>query len=349
MPGIFYTSPEFLELERAHLFQREWVCLGRVEELENPGDYLTGMVLEEPIVLIRGDDGLIHAFSNICRHRGMVIAEGSGSCRRLVCPYHHWTYDRLGRLVGAPNLEGRPGFDKKNYRLPEIKCEIWQGFVFVSLTENPQPLSLLLAPLEERIGHYGFGEMKLRYISNEVWDTNWKCLMENFMEGYHLSSLHRKTLHRLNPTSLCQHFEPGDAYFGFYSGFSMNLDRVESKNPDLEEEDVEQCVMFAVPPGLAVGGASDYSSFISIQPLSVGQVRVKLGLFFSNDDWPDTKVEEAIELFQRTAKEDKIALKGVQVGLASKYHEQGPLAYRDYEGCILDFYNYLARRLAHEL
>ena len=95
MPGIFYTSPEFLELERAHLFSREWICLGRTEELEKPGDYLTATILEEPILLIRGDDGLIRAFSNVCRHRGMVIAEGTGSCRRLVCPYHHWTYDRI--------------------------------------------------------------------------------------------------------------------------------------------------------------------------------------------------------------------------------------------------------------
>ncbi len=345
MPGVFYTAPDLLELERERLFKREWICVGRQEELAAPGDFMTATILEEPLVLMRGDDGKIRALSNVCRHRGMVIASGSGSCRRLVCPYHHWSYDRSGQLVSAPNLEPRDDFDLAACRLPEVASEVWQGFVFVCLAADPPPLAPQLAPLEKMVAHYHFEDMELRYVSDEVWDTNWKCLMENFMEGYHLSGLHRKSLHRLNPTDLCRHFPPGDQYFGFYSGFAPDLDRVESRNSELVAQDIERCVMFAVPPGLAVGSASDYSSFIAIQPEGVGRVRVKLGLFFSNDDWSQAAIDEAVDLFERTAAEDKFALAGVQVGMASQFHARGPLAPADYEGCVVDFHAYLARRL----
>ena len=131
----------------------------------------------------------------------------------------------LEQLLKAPHFKARDDFDPATCRLPEIPSEIWQGFIFVNLAQDPPPLTPRLAALEERIGHYHFEEMRLRYVSEEVWDTNWKCLMENFMEGYHLSALHRKSLHRLSPTKLCEHFPPGDGYFGFYSGFPAGLQR----------------------------------------------------------------------------------------------------------------------------
>jgi phenylpropionate dioxygenase-like ring-hydroxylating dioxygenase large terminal subunit len=346
MPGAFYRSPEFLALECERLFMREWICIGRVEEVERPGDYLAVEILQEPVVVMHGIDGRIRAFSNVCRHRGMTIARNQGNAKGLVCPYHHWSYDSTGRLIGTPRMPAREDFEPGQCRLPQFALEEWQGFLFVCLAPEPAPLRSRLAPLEEMIRPYHLEKTTLRYVAEESWQTNWKNLLENFMEGYHLSALHHETLHNVNPTRLCRHFPPGEAYFGYYAGFTPNLPRSHEVHPDLSEAQRDDCVMFAVPPGFAVGCASDYSSFMCIQPEAIDRVRVKLGLIFFGDDWEHTTVETAVELFQRTMTEDKLVLAGLTRGLRSRYYHRGPLAPAAFEGPIWDFYRYMSRMLA---
>jgi len=199
--------------------------------------------------------------------------------------------------------------------------------------------------LEALIGPYHMEQMALRYLVEEVWHVNWKCLVENFMEGYHLTPLHRETLHPVNPTKLCRHFAPGDAYFGYHAGFSPALPRSQHGHPELTDEQVDNCVMFAVPPGLVVGCAGDYSSFLCIQPETVDRVRVKMGLVFFGADWPKERIDWAVDLFQRTMAEDKAVLLRLMQGLNSRCHQPGPLARADLEGPTWDFYKYLHRRL----
>ncbi len=345
MPAAFYTSKAFLGLERQALFKREWVCVGRVDEVAKPGDYMTFDILEEPILVLRGDDGKLRALSNVCRHRGMPIATGRGHARRLACPYHAWTYDTQGKLVGAPHMNERPGFDLSAVCLPEFRCEVWRGYIFVTLAEDTPALAPRLASLDQRINNYHFEDMTLHYVAEGVWETNWKCLMENFMEGYHLSALHRTTLHKVNPTKLCRHFPPGDAYFGYSVGFTPGLPRTTKGHPDLSDAEADTCVMFAVPPGLAVGGGADYSSFICIQPETVDRVRVKQGLYFHGDDWTQADIDRAVALFEDTMTEDKDMLVGLMRGLRAQGYASGPLAPADYEGPIWDFIQYLGRML----
>ncbi|MGH6893675.1 MAG: aromatic ring-hydroxylating oxygenase subunit alpha [Dongiaceae bacterium] len=349
MPRAFYTDPRMLALEIEHLFLREWVCVGRADEVAQPGDFVAFQLCDEPIVIVRGKDGKVRAFSNVCRHRGTLVASGRGNRKHLVCPYHNWTYDTFGRLVGAPGVEEREDFDRGNCRLPEFACTLWQGFVFVSLTPDPPALEPQLAGLEALIRPYHMEQMTLRYLADEVWHVNWKCLVENFMEGYHLTPLHRETLHPVNPTKLCRHFTPGDAYFGYNAGFSPTLPRSQRGHPEMSEEQVDNCVMYAVPPGLVVGCAGDYSSFLCIQPDAVDRVRVKMGLVFFGADWPKDRIDWAVDLFQRTMAEDKAVLVRLMQGLNSRYHQPGPLARADLEGPTWDFYKYLHRRLGTAL
>jgi len=349
MPRAFYTDPRVLALEKDRLFLREWVCVGRGEELAHPGDYVTFQIGDEPVVVTHGDDGTIRAFSNVCRHRGAVIASGRGNRKRLVCPYHHWSYDSHGRLVGTPGIGEREDFHRRDCRLPEFSCALWQGFVFVSCVADPPPLAPRLAELETLIRPYHLEQMALRYLAEEVWDTNWKCLVENFMEGYHLTPLHPETLHPVNPTRLCRHFPPGDAYFGYNAGFSPTLPRSQKGHPDLTDAQTDNCVMFALPPGLVVGCAGDYSSFLCVQPEATDRVRVKMGLIFFGADWHQDKVDWAVDLFQRTMAEDKAVLLQLMRGLNSRHHAAGPLAPADLEGPVLDFYNYLRSRLASSM
>jgi Ring hydroxylating alpha subunit (catalytic domain) len=169
--------------------------------------------------------------------------------------------------------------------------------------------------------------------------------LEKFMEGYHLSPLHRDTLHRVNPTKLCRHFPPKEAYFGYFAGFSPDLRRSQKGHSDLSDSQAGDCVMFAVPPGLAVGCSSDYSSFLCIQPETVDRTRIRLGLIFFGPDWPQDTVDGAIELFRKTMAEDKTVLVKLTKGLNSRHHKAGPLAPADFEGPIWDFYKYMNRTL----
>ena len=346
MPKSYYIDPEVLAIERDRLFGREWICIGRGEELPSPGDFMTFQLCDEPLVAVRGDDGKIRILSNVCRHRGALLAEGRGNGQRLVCPYHHWSYDLEGRLAGAPRMEPHKSFDKSSCRLPEFAGEEWQGFLFANLSKNPPPLAPRLAGLEGLVHNYHLEQQKLRYVADEVWHTNWKCLIENFMEGYHLSPLHRTTLHPVNPTRLCTHFEAGDAYFGYNAGYSPDLARSTRGHPDLSEAEVHNCVMFAVPPGLVSGCGGDYSSFICVQPESNDRVRAKMGLIFYGDGWTGALVDHAVKLFNDTMAEDKTVLVDLMKGMASKHHAAGPLAPADFEGPVLDFYRYYSRRMA---
>ena len=344
LPGGYYRSGEMLAAERA-LFARTWICVGRADEIAAPGDYLTWQIGAEPIVVVRGADGVVRALSNVCRHRGMLLAEGHGTARRLICPYHAWTYDLGGQLIGAPRMEDRPGFRREDCRLPEFPVEIWRGFVFVSLDPEAAPLAPRLGGLDAMIGAYHFEEMTTRYAAVEVWETNWKSLVENFMEGYHLTPLHPRTLHPVNPTGLCAHFPAGEGYFGYTVGFSPDMARAPRGHPDLSAAERDTCVMFSVPPNLMVGGASDYSSYLCIEPLGVDRVRVRLGLFFYGEDWTEAEVARAAELFQETMAEDKTVLSRIGQGLASAHYRPGPLAPAAYEGCVLDLAKYVAGRV----
>lgn len=345
LPGAFYTDPQWLQVELDELFRREWFCVGRVDELARPGDYFCYDHVGEPLLLVHGMDGEVRALANVCRHRGTVVASGSGNCKKFLCPYHHWAYDTSGRLLNAPGLESRADFAPGECRLRQLACRVWLGFVFVNLDPAAPDFSPELEPLRRLIGNYHLESMQLRYQADEVWDCNWKSLLENYMEGYHLTPLHRDTLHKVNPSRLCKHLPPGERHFGYSVGFSARLPADRIGHPDLGEAEMDTCIMAAVPPAFAIGIGSDYSSFLCLQPLAPSRVRVKMGLIFYGEAFSESDVDNAIRLFRETMDEDKQVLLRVQQGLASSHYEPGPLAAPPLEGTIWDFYQYLARRL----
>lgn len=345
LPASFYTSPELLEIEKEYLFRREWMCVGRVEEVPDPGDYMTTDLLGEPVLIVRGTDDKIRALSNVCRHRGTVIAAGRGNVERFVCPYHSWTYDMTGRLLRRPLMQEHADFDRNNCRLPEFPTEIWQGFVYVNLDGNAVPLAPRMRGLEPLINNYHMEQMTLKYAKEEVWETNWKCLTENYMEGYHLSSVHLNTLHPITPTHLCEHFPPGDDYFGYYSRFPRDLPRRGNYHADLTEDEQYAGVMFFVLPSHVAGVSGHLATFICVQPETVESVRARLGVIFYDRDIPESDLDAALDLFERTMAEDKAQLLRLQRGLNSRYYESSPLAPANYEGTVWDFYQYIARKL----
>ena len=141
LPTGFYTSEEYLELEKEEIFRKEWVCVGLVAEIPKCGDYFTTQLLDEPLIVVRGQDKKVRVLSNVCRHRSSVIVEGKGTTKHFVCPYHAWTYGSDGQLLRAPYMDQVKGFDVKSCRLPEFKTEVWHGFLYVNLDGKAKPLA----------------------------------------------------------------------------------------------------------------------------------------------------------------------------------------------------------------
>src|SRR4051812_20519046 len=140
LPSWLYTDPEVVEVEAARIFRPSWQIVCHVNDLPNPGDYHTLDYIGESVVAIRGEDGAVRAFTNVCRHRAMRLVEGpSGCARKLVCPYHAWTYASDGRLTGVPFRGDYPGLDLARNGLAPVDVEIWRGFVFVRLEDQGGP------------------------------------------------------------------------------------------------------------------------------------------------------------------------------------------------------------------
>lgn len=344
LPGRFYLSEEFARLEEERLFANGWVAIGRVDELGAPGDYFATEVGKEPLLVVRDQGGRIRILSNVCRHRGMLLAEGSGNAPAFSCPYHGWTYRNDGRLIGAPFMREMSGFDRGACALPEFRSEIWGGFLFVNIGGTAAPLAPGLAPLEPMIAHYHMAEMRHVFIEEVVWDTNWKSLVENFMEGYHLSMVHAASLGPVTPTHLCEHFPAGFAYMGYKSHYPESCPDRGDCHPDLTAEERRYSVMFCVYPGLVIGLCPHQILYMCLRPKGAGKVAARWGLAV-HGDVPEAEVEERLALYRTINAEDKAQLEKLKRGLASDRYEPGLLAPEDYEGTIRDFQDYLTRAL----
>jgi phenylpropionate dioxygenase-like ring-hydroxylating dioxygenase large terminal subunit len=199
LPAWTYRSPAFHRAEREAIFRSGWLLAGHVCQLERPGDYVTLTVAGEPILTIRGGDGRLRAFSNVCRHRAARVADGAGNCgKALRCPYHGWTYGLDGRLLGVPERSGFPGFDKDANALWPLRCDEAAGFVFVNLAPDPEPLADYLGGLPEFLAPYRPERLVPFASGSSVLPFNWKVVVDNYLEGYHIPVGHPGLLRLLD-------------------------------------------------------------------------------------------------------------------------------------------------------
>ena len=350
MPGAFYTSPELLELEREQLFRKKWICLGREEELPEPGDYRATELVGEPILLIRNAAGAIKALANVCRHRGMPLLDGSGTVKRITCSYHAWTYDLDGRLKRAAGVEDHHADFIRDCRLPEFPCETWHGFIFVNLDCAAESFlqSETVKAIEPMVEHMHIEDMRIIFSDEQEWDANWKCLVENFLEGYHLSTVHRKTLHPFTPTHLSEHFKSGSDHFGFYSWYPQDAPSRGASHPDVTNDEKRRSLMLGIAPCSVFGISGFKVTYNLIQPLSPTRLRTRIGMIGIP---PRNEAEEIVaargcKLFTDTFAEDEAQLVKLMRGLQSRSYQSSVLAKADYEGTLWDFYDYLARNLS---
>lgn len=194
LPGWSYHSPGLLDLEKEHVFRSHWQIVGHLSDLPAPGDYLTVDVVGERALLVRGRDGEVRAFHNMCRHRGSrVAAEPQGHCRNaLVCPFHGWVYNLDGTLRGASCPESFPALDRHEFGLRPLELEIWMGFLFVRFRPGPQDsVASIMRPVEAEVAHYRVADMvPATGIHTQVSPVNWKSVRDVDNEGYHVAMAH---------------------------------------------------------------------------------------------------------------------------------------------------------------
>ncbi len=344
LPPEIYTSEAFLELEKEEIFRKEWVCLGRAAEISKRGDYFTTQLLDEPLIVAHGQDDKLRVLSNVCRHRSSVVIEGKGNARHFVCPYHAWTYANDGQLLRAPYMDRVKGFDIKSCRLPELSTEIWRGYIYVNLDGKAKPLAPRLAGLEPYLENRHPEDMLVSLVQDEVWSTNWKCLAENFMEGYHLSTVHSKALYDITPTRLCEKVEPGEGYTGYKAHYTRKSPQRKPYHPDMTPEERRFSMFFWVFPSHVVGITSNGSASLSLQPRGVDEV-ANCCILSSYKVDPARPPELRAEGFNKTMDEDREQLDRMRRGLRSRYIEPNRLGPADLEGTVWDMYQYLARRL----
>ena len=195
LPAECYTSAAFFEFERTHVFPRSWICIGRQEQIPEPGDFLTPSIGNEPLLVVRRKDGTISAMSAVCQHRGQIIATEPGSAGRVFrCPLHFWRYDLEGSLIAATRIDDKTVHDclRETVRLPSVRLEDWHGFLFVNLDEHAAPLAPSLVKLEPV--WEGYEEAGLVAVPPTMSETplpwNWKIHVENFTDAYHPEFVH---------------------------------------------------------------------------------------------------------------------------------------------------------------
>lgn len=345
MAGAFYTSPAFLELEREELFRKQWACVGHVGALASVGDYFTSELVDEPLLIVRDSPTGIRVLSNVCRHRGSPVAQGAGKAARFVCSYHGWTYALDGRLLASPLIREGAHFAKKSCALPQFASEVWQGYIFVNLDGLAPPLAAALSPIEPYIRNYHPAEQHFLYEAEEVWNTNWKCLVENFMEGYHLSPLHAKTLHPVTPTALCEKLPDSPAFTGYRANFHADCPARGPFHPDLTLQERRSDVFYCVYPSFVVGFCPHFTLYMCVRPLTVDTLAVRWGLTGVANDRQAPVVQDYLRLCKAFCEEDRLQLERLTKGLKSRAYAPGPLAPEDFEGTIRDIWQYFMRRL----
>ncbi len=190
-----YTDPAFYALEREQLWKTAWLYAAHESELPTPGSYKLCDVAGAPILLVRGEEGVVRAFFNTCRHRGAPVVRGTcGTARMLVCQYHSWGYNLCGELVRVPDERDFVGLQRSERGLPNVRCERWGGWYFVNFDHDAMPLTEWLDPLPDVLAELAAAPLRVIDTKSVSIRCNWKILAEGFLEVYHARTIHPQTV-----------------------------------------------------------------------------------------------------------------------------------------------------------
>ena len=323
LPPESYIDPDVYQLEIDRIFCSTWMQVCHVSQVPRAGDYLTYTIGDQSIVVRRGADQELHAFYNVCQHRGRELFRDSGNARAIVCPYHGWTYGDDGALVHARGSELVPGFDRCEIRLRTIPMEIIAGFVFVNLNGNAESFAATYPGFEAQLRQYEPAVDELIHVRRTTFDlaVNWKVAVENYLEAYHLVNVHPALRSSVNNdtwqmtlfpkfTSLIGHADPkGDIAYDF-----TQADKLIQSNWWLWP-----MVMFEQMPG---GSQLFTYNHVPLGPERTLQV---VDFYFPDNSLCEAQLAEIDYIEKVVRVEDQVAIEGVQRGLHSRGYRRGPL------------------------
>ncbi len=353
-PAATKHSLDFYRREIENIFAQEWICVGREDELEHQGSYLTHKIADVPIFIVRQKSGEIAGFVNACAHRhACLLEEESGKAKKITCRYHAWSYDLEGQLLAAPFMEMKPGFDKSDHKLHPLQVEIWEGFVYVTLSEHPATkLQTVLKPFRDGVvGRFDMACYKTVLRRTMNWDANWKNLIENFTESYHVPIAHSKTF--------AKHGKPLEEYicgedsdhYGYHrasqkSEIGMGAAHVD--NQRLKGEWRRMMVDFCIFPCHLVTLMPDYLWWISVQPEGVDRFNATWGVAVPPEvlkDISDAEYDKWLGDFESyidiANDEDKVLVEALQQGTRSPVLPKG--TFHSIERNLWQFNRYLLR------
>jgi Rieske 2Fe-2S family protein len=366
LPSSWYTSAQVFALEKERIFCREWLCVARAEELAEPGAFRVLEVLGESILLVRNREGQLRAFYNVCRHRGSrlcreppaagaaAVLGGGLSGGRITCPYHRWTYDLDGRLIGAPYLTGEPGFDKSLFSLYPVGLECWGGFVFVHLTPaRAAPLAAQLGAIPERVARYPLSELRIGHTTRYEVAANWKVICENYNECYHCAGVHPE-LCAVVPAFR----ERGGANLDWARGiphrpgaYTFTSSGTTSRRafPGLNEDEQVRHKGELVYPNLFLSLACDHAAVFVLQPRSATRTDIACHFLFEPFEIakPGFDPRDATDFWDLVNRQDWAICESVQQGISARVHERG--YYAPMEDFNLDIRRYVLERIGDAL
>ena len=337
LPGRFYWDPDCYRIEGERIFARLWTCVGLAACLPQPGDYLTTEVAGEPLLVVRGQDGELRAFLNVCRHRGaQLCTESSGHLQAGViqCPYHAWSYALDGRLIGAPDLRDAPEFTPDAFALYPVSLAVRHGLIWVNLSPEPPDIDTQLeASIRERFGEQ---EILARYQLDQLasgacltYDVaaNWKLLVENFMECYHCAVVHPE-LSRFVPS-----FRAGYAYQeGVGATFAEGVEtltlsgrRTRPLLPGLRPQDIRTYYGVVLRPNVFVNLHPDYVLIHRLEPLAPDRTRVVCHWLFPPEvvAAADFAPADAVEFWDLVNRQDWAMCERCQLTMHSRAYAAG--------------------------
>jgi choline monooxygenase len=326
IPAAWYTDPRVESLERENVFARTWQAVGRTDQLEKAGQFVTATVGGEPIVVVRGSDNQLRAFYNVCRHHAMtVMTEPCGHAQHLRCPYHGWTYNLEGELRGMTEFEGVHDFDRAKNGLVPIRVDTWEKFVFVNLDAHAGSLQDFLGELVQRALPLGFANLKFVERRSYTLDCNWKVYVDNFLDGgYHVPHMHKE----LNSVLDYTNYTIENLERCCVQSSPVAVDSSSESNAAATRKG-DRAFYFWQYPNFMLNWYEGYLDTNLVLPLGVGRCEVIFDFYFGDTSAAQMPyIRQSMEVSERVQQEDIIICDGVQRGLSSRAYQAGRLSVR---------------------
>jgi len=345
LDATWYTSADVYRQEREQIFARSWVCVGRLEQIERPGQYFVAHVADESLIVVKDASGAAHAFFNVCRHRGSrVCTTPTGTFKGSIqCPYHAWTYALDGSLIAARNMDNVDGFERADYPLHEAAVAELDGFLYVNFTPQPLPFERAYAALVGRFSRWRIAQLKTARIIEYDVACNWKLVFQNYSECYHCPLVHPQ-LDKLSPSDSGRNDLSDGPFLGGYStlrdpGGSLTTTGRSGRAPigDLGGDELGRVYYYTIFPSLLLSLHPDYVMVHYVRPTAVNRTSIACAWLFdpSAMQAPDFDPSDAVDFWDVTNRQDWRVNELTQLGVSSRAYTPGP--YSQQEGLLHAF------------